>query len=445
MSITRWPEINCFLTNKNGNILNPYNPNAINYINLTLFNNADQKQMNRFRVAIKGYISLFIDYKPMSAPIPFKVYKSFYLYAPKDTYLSFSTCNFKCFIDDIICTKNSLTIKIKVLFDTVVRSVAQEELMVPASVRSTEKIDDSEMKMLCLNATKVFDKCLLNNEIDITYQEETVKAEVYQYNALSDGVKKTYSNADELTQYGNRGILDPHKVSYFTLFINGVVQPNKNYDIEKGLLTLRTEDVPQKDAHITINFVTFKDKYGAIIPAEIYHYNTISDGAKKEFTNEDELKFYGNKGIIDPKQVSLINLYINGVLQPKVNYTVKKGLLTLLTSDIPHKGVPISLEFITLKAINGQTLKAKNYTFNALAHEKNIYTNKDEIRMYGNKGIIDPNNASYHNLFINAVIQPSGNYFVHKGILSLRTGDHPLKGSPISLQFITVSLPAPQP
>ena len=84
MSITRWPEINCFLTNKNGNILNPYNPNAINYINLTLFNNADQKQMNRFRVAIKGYISLFIDYKPMSAPIPFKVYKSFHLYAPKE-------------------------------------------------------------------------------------------------------------------------------------------------------------------------------------------------------------------------------------------------------------------------------------------------------------------------------------------------------------------------
>lgn len=61
-----------------------------------------------------------------------------------------------------------------------------------------------------------------------------------------------------------------------------------------------------------------------ILPAEVYHYNAISDGMKKEFTSADELQSYGSNGIADPKQVSLINLYINGVLQPAVNYTVKK-------------------------------------------------------------------------------------------------------------------------
>lgn len=98
------------------------------------------------------------------------------------------------------------------------------------------------------------------NDIDITYQEDTVRAEVYQYNALADGTRNTYTNQDELTQYGNRGILDPGKVSYHTLFVNGAIQPRANYDIEKGLLTLKTEDVPPKNAPIIISFVTFKDK-----------------------------------------------------------------------------------------------------------------------------------------------------------------------------------------
>ncbi|HHY91517.1 MAG TPA: DUF4183 domain-containing protein [Clostridiales bacterium] len=58
--------------------------------------------------------------------------------------------------------------------------------------------------------------------------------------------------------------------------------------------------------------------------------------------------------------------------------------------------------------------------------------------MYGNQGILDPQKASYHNLFINAVIQPSKNYSVQEGLLTLNTKDLPLKGSPISLQYITV-------
>ena len=66
----------------------------------------------------------------------------------------------------------------------------------------------------------------------------------------------------------------------------------------------------------------------------------------------------------------MVNLYVNGVLQPKVNYKVEKGLLTFLTTDLPPQGVPIIIEFITLKEAKGETIKAKSYTYHTQAHEK---------------------------------------------------------------------------
>ncbi|OPJ56231.1 hypothetical protein CLOTH_06350 [Alkalithermobacter paradoxus] len=88
-----------------------------------------------------------------------------------------------------------------------------------------------------------------------------------------------------------------------------------------------------------------------------YQYNAISDGFKKEFTNNDALTVYKSNGIPDPNKVSLINLFVNGVLQPKVNYRVKKGLLTLTTNDIPIKGIPITLEYLVVKDCNSLLTK----------------------------------------------------------------------------------------
>ena len=56
------------------------------------------------------------------------------------------------------------------------------------------------------------------------------------------------------------GILDPNKVSYYSLFINGILQPKANYEIEEGRLTLKTEDVPPKDSTIIPTFVTIAEK-----------------------------------------------------------------------------------------------------------------------------------------------------------------------------------------
>lgn len=449
MSSIRLSTIECFLTDKDGNILNPYKPNAIRYINLTPFYKIFKKHvklpsgktldMNKFLVLIKGYVSLFIDGIRISKPLPFKAYKIFYLYAPKGTNISFRTCYFKCCYDDNCPTINSLNSKIKILLKTIVQSEGQVDLVVPVIENPEEDPSNFAYRKECVNVTKIFHQCIFTNTINFTYKDKIIKAEVYQYNTLSDGIRRIYTNEDELTKYGNRGILDPQKVSFYSLYINGVLQPRVNYEIKKGQLTLKTKDVPQKNAPIAISFVTLRARNGAVLPAEVYQYNTISDGIKKEFTDEDEIKCYGDRGIMDPGQVSLVNLYINGVLQPTVNYSVEKGRLTILTSDIPPKGAPIILEFITIKWVNGRTLKARTYTYNALAHDSNIYTNNDELKMYGNKGIPNPKKASYYNLYINAVIQPYRNYTVNQGLLSLNTLDMPLKDSPICLQFVTFS------
>ncbi|WP_091351415.1 DUF4183 domain-containing protein [Anaerobranca gottschalkii] len=445
MSSFNLSKIKCYLTDKYGNILDPYSPNAISYINITPFNMADPKQVqlssgkilliNKFIVIVKGYISLFKDGNPISKPIPFKAFKTYYLYAPKGTNVNFKTHYFKCSVNGYH-SNNSLDLSIKITINTIAHSEAQVDLIIPTI--DIGNINDFEIIKECITVTKIFDHTFFSNVINIKYKKEIIKGEVYQYNSLSDGIKKTYTNGDEITIYGNRGILDPQKVSYFTLYINGILQPSITYSIEEGLLILKTKDVPPKNAPLTISFVTLKDKNGMILPAEVYHFNTISDGIKKEFTNEDELKLYGDKGIIDPEKVSFINLYINGVLQPSVNYVVKKGLLILLTSDIPQKGVPITLEFIIIKNFDGRIFKAKTYIYNALVQGKKIYTNEDELKIYGNKGILDPEKISYYNLFINSVIQPFNNYSVQKGLLTLNTGDLPLKGSPISLQFISI-------
>lgn len=84
------------------------------------------------------------------------------------------------------------------------------------------------------------------------------------------------------------------------------------------------------------------------LKVETFQYNAISDGIKNIYTNEDELKEYGNVGILDPSSVSYMNLFINGVIQPQVLYQVKEGILILNTEEPPTRGTPINLQFVVI-------------------------------------------------------------------------------------------------
>ncbi|MCK1997330.1 DUF4183 domain-containing protein [Psychrobacillus psychrodurans] len=74
----------------------------------------------------------------------------------------------------------------------------------------------------------------------------------------------------------------------------------------------------------------------------------LSDGIKKVYTEKDAIADYGIQRIMNPVSVSYMNLFINGILQPKVNYQVTEGILILLTEDVPEKGCPIILQMIRI-------------------------------------------------------------------------------------------------
>ncbi|MEW4320110.1 DUF4183 domain-containing protein [Bacillus thuringiensis] len=77
-------------------------------------------------------------------------------------------------------------------------------------------------------------------------------------------------------------------------------------------------------------------------------YFTFSDGQKLVYTNADGLPQYGTTQILSLSDVSYINLFINGILQPVSSYQVVTGQLTLLAPEAPVQGASIILQFITI-------------------------------------------------------------------------------------------------
>jgi hypothetical protein len=86
---------------------------------------------------------------------------------------------------------------------------------------------------------------------------------------------------------------------------------------------------------------------GLILTTNLLYF-TFSDGEKRLYTNSDGIDKYGTTEILGPNEVSYINLFINGILQPHTNYKVEENKLTLLTEDVPAEGVPITLQFILI-------------------------------------------------------------------------------------------------
>lgn len=199
--------------------------------------------------------------------------------------------------------------------------------------------------------------------------------------------------------------------------------------------TLNSMDTVVLAAEVTGSFNAQDD---GLLKGQNQQYNALADGVKTIFTNNDELTIYGDQGIPNPAEISFFNLYINGVLQPQVNYQVKEGLLILTIDSPPQEKVPVILESLILKGSKDALLKAVIYQYNTLANDQWEYANADEITMYGDEGILDPQQTSYHYLFINGVIQPKSNYTLEKGLLTLKVAQLPLEGVPMSIQFVSL-------
>lgn len=443
---SKFPLITCRLSDRNGNALNPCVPGAIRYTELSSPKDRPQEQVRLLSgktvlqsiatVLIEGFVTFSTDENRMSSPIPFSIVQYISLCAPQETVLFFATDSFQCCAIPLLREPDAITDRVKIFIhiETTAESRAKVTLRVP-EVDSSLAVKGT----VCLHTDKIYGSAVFKSETEICYQSMVLKAEVYQYNALSADGQKTYTNQDELTQYGDRGILSPDEVSYCNLFVNGVLQPKTNYRITKGLLNLTTEDAPGTGQAVMILFVTLKNQQDEKMKVTDNRYNAVSDGTKKIFTDADELKAYGGNGIPDPNEVSYFNLYINGVLQPTGNYLVRKGVLELTTEDIPSKGELIILESLVIRDPRGQLFRMDTYQFNALSEGRKIFTDRDQILMYGDKGIPDPKLSVYQNLFVNGVLQPGVNYLVYEGFLLLKTQDAPIRDAPISLQYVSQS------
>ncbi len=86
---------------------------------------------------------------------------------------------------------------------------------------------------------------------------------------------------------------------------------------------------------------------GPITTTNLLFY-TFSDGEKLTYTDSDGLAQYGTTHILSPDEVSYINLFINGILQPHPLYQVSTGQLTLLDNQPPSQGSSIILQFIII-------------------------------------------------------------------------------------------------
>lgn len=94
---------------------------------------------------------------------------------------------------------------------------------------------------------------LINNEEIIFRSPKEVK--IYEYYTVSDGLKKTFTQTDALSEYGEQTIQNPSDVSFYNLFINGVLQPSATYIIEDKKLILTTNDVPIKGSPIILQMI----------------------------------------------------------------------------------------------------------------------------------------------------------------------------------------------
>lgn len=174
---------------------------------------------------------------------------------------------------------------------------------------------------------------------------------------------------------------------------------------------------------------------------EVSQYHALGDGEKRIYTNADELREYGCGGILSPCSVSLYRLFVNGVLQPQVNYSLEEGRLEFKTEDVPAEGVPLSLSFLRIADGDDQKLEAKtDFYVTASDGIKRSYTDGDAWLEYGAKGIPDPDEVSYWNLFVNGVLQPPSAYRMEKGKLELC--EPPGDGEIVLLESVLVWAPS---
>lgn len=426
--------LTCKLTDQFGNPINPYAPGAVAYHSPT---GSCEKHRS---VTIEGYVAVYLREDRISLPIPFCMISDLCLSVPKASSVTYQVKSFHTWV--VVCQSKGSSetgqTKLLISIDTCAFSSKAVSLLVP-QIDSDLHIIDS----VCISTEQIFDRTQFHSECCLIHKNSEMRVEISQYNTIADGTKRTFLDSDEMKEYGCCGILSPTDVSYFNVFVNGLLQPQKNYILEKGRLFFTTQNIPSKGQSVTILFVTWKNLNFETMDSIEWQYNAVSNGAKKIYRNQDELPEYKSRGIPSPCDVSFFNLFVNGVLQPKSNYHVRNGILELTTKDAPSNGALIILESVIVHTPEQRLVRMNAFAYNAYSNGSKIYTNQNNIPMYGMDGIEKEEDCSYQNLFVNGILQPHINYCTRKNCLIFRTEDSPTINAPITLQSVDSAIAIP--
>lgn len=174
-----------------------------------------------------------------------------------------------------------------------------------------------------------------------------IKGENPQYHFISDGHTTRFLSAEALPPGNSPPIPAPSAITYHHLYINGVLQPQESYEIESGVLILKEEILPPPGIPLTLEIFCLYNPKGQLLKGENQLYLTLAADQRTYFESPQE-KAIAPGVIPSPSQVSFQKLYINGVLQPPVNYSIAPHSLTLITADIPLPASPITLESVSI-------------------------------------------------------------------------------------------------
>ena len=260
-------------------------------------------------VQLTGHIRLISQYFS-SPPIPFRVSGFFNLLTPRGSDIHYALKAFRC-----KAKIKQRRYRVDLSIDSLSWSSAPADLVVPAQSLSSETFPSKPgpFQATCLRVERVFDMICFRAKAVVSVETCLLYARVYQYSALARDGQWVFTDGDELTQYGNRGILDPQQVSFQQLFINGVLQPSINYVLEKGKLTLTTQDPPLTGAPVILRYFALTDSNGDVIKAETAQYLPWPRG-KGSIPMPISFWNYNSRHSESPGSIH-INLYINGALR----------------------------------------------------------------------------------------------------------------------------------
>lgn len=81
------------------------------------------------------------------------------------------------------------------------------------------------------------------------------KVQVLEYFMKAKNNQRVYSYSDQVEEYRKVEMPPSEEVSYMNLFINGVLQPLRNYEVKQDNLILNTMDLPLPNTTLILQMI----------------------------------------------------------------------------------------------------------------------------------------------------------------------------------------------